>query len=546
MTMNRRFILLASALLLVSSQAFAAHREVATVEVVQIPVYISHDGRAVTGLTKNDFELYVNGERQTVDYFDTIDFAGLPAEAASDPRQRRLYLLTFDMRFSSRAALQRAQKAAEQYVDHAVSGDVFAVATYTANHSLQFVVPFTRDQALLHRALRGLGSARAGDPLFLTVRTDGGSMAGPDGPATQAFGFMRDLALQPLRAAAEDEIRALSHLADRMAVLEGQKHVVLLSGGFDAEPIHGVPAARPGNGYGTYFMLSNPTGYGTFSMLHDAAGNMFGTPSGNNTFSEFSTFSTPYPAVQGNPQLGSDPRLGRYLEQMYGHFTAASVFLDAIDIEGLRPGQRVVDTEGLFALTRDTGGTLVERTSNLNQAIQELTDKQRVVYVLGFRPTSGRKTNGIRVEVRNAPSGARVRYRPSYSNEISLPASNDALRLADVLMNDLPQTGLSLRAAVTATEKRAVVDVDIATRELLALSDSQDIEAEALIYVYSGNAVVAFKQRRITIESARVDPAKSVRLSEQFDLPDGHYAAKVLVRFGDQIGFVRSDFVVGQ
>jgi VWFA-related protein len=538
MTMNRRLILLASALLLVSSQAFAAHREVATVEVVQIPVYISHDGRAVTGLTKNDFELYVNGERQTVDYFDTIDFAALPAEAASDPRQRRLYLLTFDMRFSSRAALQRAQKAAEQYVDRALPGDVFAVATYTANHSLQFVVPFTRDQALLRRALRGLGSARAGDPLFLTVRTDGGSMAGPDRPAMQAFGFMRDLILQPLRAAAEDEIRALSALADRMAVLDGQKHVVLLSGGFDAELIHGVPSVRP-----TY-MGSAPSGYGTFAMLNaNAPGNdMFSLPSGNGN----DLFPTSYPAVMGNPQLGSDPRLGRYLEEMYGHFTAASVFLDAIDIEGLRAGQRIVDTEGLFALTRDTGGTLVERTSDMNVAIQELTDKQRVVYVLGFRPTSGRKTNGIRVDVRNAPSGALVRYRPSYSNEISLPASNDALRLADVLMNDLPQTGLSLRAVVTATEKRAVVDVDIATRELLALSDSQDVEAEALIYVYSGNSVVAFKQRRITIEAGRVDPAKSVRLSEQFDLPDGHYAAKVLVRFGDQIGFVRSDFVVGK
>jgi VWFA-related protein len=539
MTMNRRLILLASALLLVSSQAFAAHREVATVEVVQIPVYISHDGRAVTGLTKNDFELYVNGQRQTVDYFDTIDFAGLPAEAASDPRQRRLYLLTFDLRFSTRAALQRAQRAAEQYVDRALPGDVFGVATYTANHSLQFVVPFTRDQALLHRALRGLGSARAGDPLFLTVRTDGGSMARPDRPATQAFGFMRDLNLQPLRAAAEDEIRALSRLADRMAVLEGQKHVVLLSGGFDAELIHGVPSVA--SGYGA-FAMSAPAGYGTFAMLNGSGDNMFGRPSGNGN----DLFPTSYPAVMGNPQLGSDPRLGRYLEEMYGHFTAASVFLDAIDIEGLRPGQRSIDNEGLFTLTRDTGGTLVERTSDMNVAIQELTDKQRVVYVLGFRPTSGRKTNGIRVEVRNAPSGANVTYRPSYSNEISLPASNDALRLADVLMNDLPQTGLSLRASVTATEKKAVVDVDIATRELLALSDSQDIEAEALVYVYSGNSVVAFKQRRITIESARVDPAKSVRLSEQFDLPDGHYAAKVLVRFGDQIGFVRSDFVVGQ
>jgi VWFA-related protein len=535
--MTRRLTLLASALLLIASQSFAAHHEVATVEVVQVPVYISVDGHAVTGLTKDDFELYVNGKPQTVDYFDTIDFAALPAASTSDPRQRRLYLLTFDSRFSSRFALQRAQKAALQYVDHALPGDVFAVATYTADHSLQFVVPFTRDQVLLRRALSGLGSARAGDPLFLTVRA-GGSVGGAETAATRAFGFMHDLALQPLRNTVEDEIRSLSALADRMAILDGQKHIVLLSGGFDASLIHGVPS-----GHSTIYSAYGPSGYGTFAMLNNASGNnAFSTPQARNDM----FFLTPHSAVRGNPALGADPRLGLEIQEMYRHFTAASVFLDAIDIEGLRPGQRILDTEGLYALTHDTGGTLVERTSDLNGAIQELTDKQRVVYVLGFRPTSGRKTNGIRVEVRNAPSGARVAYRPSYSNEISLPSSNDALHLADILMNDLPQTGLSLRAAVTPTGKHAVVDVDIATRELLALSDSQDVEAEALIYVYSGNSVVAFKQRRITIQAGRVDPNKPVRLSVDFDLPAGHYAAKTLVRFGDQIGFVRSDFVVGQ
>lgn len=536
--MTRRLTLLVSALLLISSSAFAAHHEVATVEVVQVPVYISTNGHAVTGLTKDDFKLYVNGKPQTVDYFDTIDFAALPASTTSDPRQRRLYLLTFDLRFSSRGALQRAQKAALQYLDHALPGDVFAVATYTGNHGLQFVAPFTRDQALLRRALSGLGRARAGDPLFLTVSAGGGSFAGVDTPVEQGVGFMRELDYHPLRSAVEDEILALSNVADRMAGLDGQKHVVLLSGGFDDALIHGVQSVHP-TGFRGY---AAPTGYGTFSMLRSGRTNAFASPSENSA----SRVRYNAVAVTGNPQLGFDPRLGGDLQEMIGHFTASSVFLDAIDIEGLRSGQKESDTEGLFALTRDTGGTLVKHTSDMNVAIQELTDKQRVVYVLGFRPTSGRKTNDIRVDVRNAPSGARVTYRPSYSNEISLPAPNDALHLADILMNDLPQTGLSLRAAVTPTGKHAVVDIDIATRELLALSDSQDVEAEALTYVYSGNSVVAFKDRRITIEAGRVDPNKPVRLSENFDLPDGHYAAKVLVRFGDQIGFVRSDFVVGQ
>jgi hypothetical protein len=98
----------------------------------------------------------------------------------------------------------------------------------------------------------------------------------------------------------------------------------------------------------------------------------------------------------------------------------------------------------------------------------------------------------------------------------------------------------------TVTQGRAVVDVDVSPRELLALSDGKNVAAEALIYIYSGNAVVSFQQKRITLDAGKVDPSKPVRLSQTFELPNGSYAAKVLVRFDDQLGFARSDFAVGQ
>jgi VWFA-related protein len=517
--MRRRFLFLGFAILLVASSAFAVHREVTTVEVVQVPVYVSVDGHAVTGLTKSDFELYVNGKRQAVDYFDTIDFAGLPAAGTTDPRQRRLYLLTFDLLFSTPNALARATAAAGQYLAHALPGDVFAVATYTSNHGLNFVVPFTRDLGLVHSALRSLRTT-TGDPLALTLAESASTaqVIDPELDRREAMSAQtavmaslmqeasRGAAMQPFHNLVEDEITSLSDLADRMAVLEGQKHVVLLSGGFDASFVHGVHVAKP------EFLGAAPR-------------------------RGASNFSSAGP---------SDPRLTRYLSAMYARFTAASVFLDAIDIRGLRSGQDAVDNEALFTLTRDTGGTVVEHENNLASAIQQLTDQQRVVYVLGFRPTAGGRTNGIRVKVRNAPAGADVTYRPSYSNEIPLPAANDGLHLADILLNDIPQTGLSLRASATASGQHTVVDVDIAPRELLALSESKNVEAEALIYIYSGSSVVAFQQKRITIEAARVDPGKALRLSQDFTLPNGHYAAKVLVRYEDQLGFVRSDFTVGQ
>src|SRR5260221_1120587 len=58
------------------------------VQTCALPIY----GQAVGGLTRGDFELYVNGKPQPVDYFDVLDFGSLPATAAADPRQRRMYL----------------------------------------------------------------------------------------------------------------------------------------------------------------------------------------------------------------------------------------------------------------------------------------------------------------------------------------------------------------------------------------------------------------------------------------------------------------------
>src|ERR1044071_9967816 len=62
------------ALLLVAVPAFAAHREVQNVEVVQVPVYVSTALGVVTGLTRDNFDLTVNGKPQPIDYFDVIDF----------------------------------------------------------------------------------------------------------------------------------------------------------------------------------------------------------------------------------------------------------------------------------------------------------------------------------------------------------------------------------------------------------------------------------------------------------------------------------------
>ena len=159
--------------------ANAQTREEVTVQLIDVPVYVFSRGKPIRNLTKDDFELFVNGKPQAIDYFDPIAFE--PAEAApaagvkpaapvvvADPRERRLFLLLFDLVYNRPAALARARVAAAKMVDRALPQDFFAVAIITTRGTI-FLIPFTRDREVIRRAVLRLSPSRAHDSLALSI-----------------------------------------------------------------------------------------------------------------------------------------------------------------------------------------------------------------------------------------------------------------------------------------------------------------------------------------------------------------------------------------
>ena len=100
------FLLLASAL---GAQPL---RESITVEVVNVPVYVHRGDTAVEGLTRENFELLVNGKPQAIEYFDVIGQPDPGATAARTMRERRLFMLIFDIAFSRPFQIEKARQAA--------------------------------------------------------------------------------------------------------------------------------------------------------------------------------------------------------------------------------------------------------------------------------------------------------------------------------------------------------------------------------------------------------------------------------------------------
>src|SRR3954454_13306943 len=168
----------AVAALLFAFNAIGQVSETITVEVIEVPVYVTAaDGTPIRGLARDAFTLSVNGKLKAIDYFEEVDLQGPrraplpePAVGAHGVRpslhERRLYLLLFDLAFSRPGLIERAQRAADAAVVRSnLATDFFAVATFTRGGGVRFVVPFLNDYAALRRAIATLQSNDANDPL---------------------------------------------------------------------------------------------------------------------------------------------------------------------------------------------------------------------------------------------------------------------------------------------------------------------------------------------------------------------------------------------
>jgi len=461
-----------------------SHREAITVEVVDVPVHVTHNGLPVEGLAREDFELFVNGKPQSIEYFDEIRKA-----APASMRERRLFLLLFDIASSMPHAIERAQKAALQLVSDAPQGDTFAVATYSGRRGVEFAVPFTSDHAALVKAIAQLGTGDEADPLRLVVTaSERGAIELENQPTLDALlatSGARDVLDSPRRRASEHRMTSLGEIGERLAQLEGHKHVIFLSQGspvsenpFAAEPV----AARPA-------------------------------------------------------ELIGDPSWWRAMEELYRSYQSSGVFLHTLNTNGLRVVLRGVSDDPLRNLSRGTGGRTINNRNDFANALADLANTQRSGYLLGFRPANAKRGhNKVVVKVKNAPRGSRVTYRYGFSGIAPHVNFNDGLYLADVILNDVPQTGIA--AALESSNGSLVAKLPTRTA---AAQLGKDGTAELLVYIFDEHGVAVDYRRELIDVPANATQDDTLTLP--LALPPGKYMAKALLRVDGSLGFSRTEIV---
>jgi VWFA-related protein len=497
--------------------------ETVNVEVIQVPVYvIGPDGNPVRGLKKDSFELFIDGFPKPIEYFDPVDVAvALKSDEPRPEHERRLYLLLFDLSCTASdcqglpARIVRAQKAAARAVEQShLDTDLFSVATYTSNRGIQFATPFLRDRAAVRRAVATLSASTVQDPLGLAVsktettiwmresstdvkdQIDAARATKDDFVTDEIVSTLlggvanQDNVRQPFKRVIEHQFDNFRDVARRLAALEGQKHVVLFSQGFRSELVHGG---------------------GTNASV--------------------------------DTSFGFDGHLLQRMRAMSEAFQDAGVFLDAIDIMGLRPDTDTsYNNDSLQMMAHSTGGEFVRNRNDFTLAITDLTKRQQVAYLLGFDRRDLQRGKII-VKVHGIPRGSRVSYRQGFG---APPAKKDVdpLQLADIVVNDLPQTGVTMTMGVVSGP---AIYVAIAKKEILPQIVATQPWIETILYVFdnSGAAVVT-KQKRINFDEAVRKDDGPIVIGQKLELPAGNYVAKAVTRIGGtaSVGYAKYEFSI--
>ena len=513
-------------------------------ELVLVNVVVrDKSGAVVRNLSRDDFSVTEDDKPQTVTSFDFEELAPSPAatdRAASatpaepilsspgrvgaddrsakalaersaskvDMRGRRLIVLLFDLSSMQPEELDRAVKAAHDYVEHKLSGaDLIAIASFST--SLQVVQDFTADADALRDAIDGFGSNNAagfdnglaGD---VEDTPDSGNAFTADDTEFNIFNTDRRL-------------EALRTLADQLAGIEQKKSVIYFSSGMSQQ------------GQDNQVQLRRTVDRANRANVSIYAADMRGlqalVPGGD--------------ATQGS-RRGTSPFSGASTRNQFTSQAATQ--------------------ETLTTMAEDTGGRAFFDSNTFGQVFDRVVNDTSAYYVLGYSSTNPARDGRFRrIRVRLKQPDLKLEYRSGYYAPRDFAHSTKDDReeqLQDQLTTDLSATDLSAYVSTAyfrLADNRYFVPLSVVVPGYqLPITKTTD-KNKASIDVLG---LVRDEQRRPVgriRDTVRLSPdaaddirKKTVQYETGFEMPPGKYRVKVVVRENQDgaFGSYETDIVV--
>ena len=539
--------LLCTAALLLSAAAADAQRnrrqrqaqfsDTTTVTVVEVPVQVTSAGNPLRDLTRDDFELLDGRKPVEITGFDMVDLSTVEGRVTDEPvpvAARRHFLLLFDLKFSTPDSVGRAQEAAADLVLRELHPtDLAAVALYDTRPRL--VLGFTSDRSQLRQAIATLGKIETGqavrDPLGLVISDMSGELPTGDGLGetadragldteamlSQSRAELRNLQETAQRDRAASDIAALTsgmgELAAWMGTVQGRKHVVFLSEGFDSSVVVG--------------------NRGLTSEEQDRMLQL------NQAATEGQSWRVNNEEIFGSTSAQSA------MNKMLTAFREADCAIQSVDVSGevLTEGQS--NRDSLLMMAHDSGGELFANFTDLGEAMSEMLERTSVTYLLAFQPDDLKydgKFRRLRVRLKNAPRGTEVVHRPGYYAPKPYAQTNPferALTSAQQVMGGV-ETGeidaTVLTAAFPAASGKAYAPVLIEAHgeDLIGGLQQGTVPLQVYAYALDEHGIVRdFFVRAMGLDLAQAGAAlrqSGLKYWGHFDLDPGSYSVRVLIR----------------
>jgi hypothetical protein len=325
------------------------------------------------------------------------------------------------------------------------------------------------------------------------------------------------------------QLDMLANVARSLRAVAGQKHIVLLSEGFDPRLVQGRDAG-----------LNAEQFRDNAAVEHGQIWN-----------------------VDNDNRFGSVQSIN-ILDRMADACRKSDVIVHAVDIKGVRSyvdaqeGFEKKSNEGLHVVANATGGTVFKNTNDIAGDFERVIRHHEVSYVVGFNGATAEpgRFHRIAVKLVDVPAGARLTSRAGYyETGHGESAVERSFSNAEVVLNDLPQEAIHVAElaapfATTGRNSQVPVILEIRGDDLIAAARNDVATAEIYVYAFDEQGLVRdslFERVVLDLPKVRGKLRESgLKYYGTLSLPQGNYAIKSLVRVKETEtrGFTRRDVVV--
>ena len=507
------------------------------VHVIGVDVVVTDKkGNPVTGLTKDDFQIFENGEEKQISNFYEIDgrvakppvtagAAPAPAPAAapkveiSEQLKRRIifYIDNLSLAPFNR---NRVFKQMKDFVKDVMRpGDEAMLATY--NRSLKVRVPFTRDPIQIQQMLDSI----AGESGFgIANKSEAKDVMGRIRDATNyddALGDARTYA-SSVDHDLRQSVESINGLLTTLAGVEGKKILILTTEGFQIQPGREVFAMIDD--------VAKDKGWQSSSTLEAMSYN--GAPLIESIAKTANANGiTIYAIHAGGLAAGSEGTSADNQQSISYNVTSAAVSNT---------------TESLQLMAELTGGLATTRTNNFAGAFKNIGRDLDSYYSLGYRAGTERVDRQRTLEVHVNNRALKVRNRQTFVEKSTFQDMSDRV-IANLLYrtksNDLG-VRVKVNAPIPADDLFKIpVEIQIPVDNLTLLQQGEAYMGGFSIYVVVGNkdgdmSDVSRKSHQITIPLADFPKTKGRYYTYTLDLMCEHGLNKISIGVVDDVSNV--------